>query len=199
MSELELKLALQREGEAQILVFWQAAEAEVSEQRQIIQAECVQLQGATDRKLQNELASLSGTVLFAAQARVLELRLHAEAALESRLLLLATQLLPELADKDRTSLWRVLRGELPQTDWAGITVHPADRALAEHEFPKAAIDDDEALCGGLVATSADGCIRIDNSLGCRLLRAWPDLLPQLLNELRKLVDDNEITDTNNSI
>jgi len=34
-------------------------------------------------------------------------------------------------------------------------------------------------------------VTVDNSLACRLRRAWPDLLPQLMSELRRLVDRNE--------
>ena len=88
-------------------------------------------------------------------------------------------------------MWQALRAELPATDWTSLKVHPADQELAEADFPTAAIDCDDTLGGGLVATSADGAIRIDNSLSCRLLRAWPELLPPLLAELRKLVDNDE--------
>jgi vacuolar-type H+-ATPase subunit E/Vma4 len=199
MTEIELKLALQREGEAQIRGFWHEAEVTVSTKRQQIEAERIQLRRETDRKLQSESALLSSTLLFAAQARAQKSRLKAEAAIENRLLILAQKLLPELAGKNRSGLWRALRAELPQADWRIITVHPADRPLTMHDFPEADICVDETLAGGLVASTADGVFRVDNSLGCRLQRAWPDLLPQLLAEVRKLVGDNETTETQTSV
>ncbi|TFG89515.1 MAG: hypothetical protein E4H17_00535 [Gemmatimonadales bacterium] len=190
MSESELKRALQQEGEARMRGFWQEAETTVAAQRLEVDTRRDQLRSATDRQLQAESALLRNTLLFSAQARALECRLRAEAALEQRLLLLAHPLLPKLAEDDRAGLWQALRGELPATDWTAIKVHPTDRELAERDFPAAAIACDEAIGGGLVATSADGAIRIDNSLSCRLQRAWPDLLLPLLDELRKLVDNH---------
>jgi vacuolar-type H+-ATPase subunit E/Vma4 len=195
MAESELKRALQREGEADIRGFWQDAEESVSAQRQEINARLEQLNAETDQRLQTEGNLLRSSLLFAARTKAMEGRLHAEAALEKRLLQLARQLLPELTSSDRARLWQALRAELPTADWTSLKVNPADQELAKVDFPKAAIECDEALAGGLVATSADGAIRIDNSLSCRLLRAWPDLLPPLLLELRKQVDNDESADT----
>jgi vacuolar-type H+-ATPase subunit E/Vma4 len=194
MSESELKIALQQEGAARIRGFWQEAEVTVAAQRQELDAELTQLHSETDRRIQAESAMLRNTLLFAAQGRAQETRLYAEATLEQRLLLLARQLLPDLAGRDRSTLWQALRGELPAAAWTAIKVHPDDQELAERDFPEATIACDETLGGGLVATSADDAIRIDNSLSCRLLRAWPDLLPQLLGELRKLVDNHATAD-----
>jgi vacuolar-type H+-ATPase subunit E/Vma4 len=187
-------MALQQEGAERIRGLWQEAEATVAAQRQEFDAELARVHSATDRQIQAESAMLRNTLLFAAQGRAQKTRLHAEAALEQRLLLLARQLLPELAGDDRSKLWQALRGELPAAAWTAIAVHPADQGQAEQEFPEATITCDETLAGGLIATSADGAIRIDNSLSCRLLRAWPDLLPKLLGELRKLVDNHATTD-----
>jgi len=199
MGESELKIALQREGEERIRSFWQDAEANVSAERTAIEAEREELHGKSDQQLQAEIALLRSTLLFASQARARECRLHAEADLEQRLLVLARQLLPELADKDREAMWMALRGELPSAEWAHLTVHPADRELARRVFPAATIECDEAIGGGLIATSADAVIRVDNTLSCRLQRAWPDLLPQLLAELRILVNNNETSDTGKAV
>ncbi len=191
MGESELKKALQREGEAQVGTFWQQAEAIVATRRKEIEAERLQLRTETDRKLQAEASVLRNNVLFEAQTRAMGHRLHEEAALEERLLHLAHQILPELANDDRSALWQALCEELPATDWTALKVHPADHKLADRDFPVAEIERDETLGGGLIVTSADGTIRIDNSLSCRLMRVWPDLLPKLLSELRKQVNDDE--------
>jgi vacuolar-type H+-ATPase subunit E/Vma4 len=191
MGETELKRALQREGEEQIRGFWQNAEAGVAARREETAAELAQLRAETDHRLQTEGTQLRNDLLFAARTRAMECRLHAEAALEECLRRLGQQMLPELAGGNQASIWEALRAELPAADWAALRVHPADRERARRAFPAAAIEDDAALGGGLVATCADTTLRVDNSLACRLLRAWPDLLPQLLAELRELVENDE--------
>lgn len=199
MGEAELKTALRREGEARVRDFWQAAEDAVAAQRAEVAAECARLRAETDRQLQAEGTQLRSNLLFAARTRAMESRLHAEAVLEDRLLSLARELLPELADTDRAALWEALCAELPTAQWQIVRVHPADRQRAGRAFPAATIESDEDLGGGLVAACAEGTIRIDNSLACRLLRAWPELLPQLMGELRKLVDKDETADSDTTI
>ena len=196
MGESELKRALQREGEAQLDNFWQQAEAKVAVRRKEIETERLRLSAETDRKCQAEATVLRGNLLFEAQTRAMEQRLHAEAALEERLLFMAHQVLSELVhNDDRATLWKALCRELPEADWTTFKIHPADHKLASRDFPTAAIERDETLGGGLVASNADGTIRIDNSLSCRLMRAWPDLLPKLLGELRERVNNDETTYT----
>lgn len=191
MGESELKRALQRAGEEQIGNFWQQAEAAVASRRKEIEAELMQMRNETDRQLQAQITVLRSDFLFEAQTRIMGCRLHEEAALEERLLQLARQMLPELASSDRAALWKTLCEELPEADWTALKIHPADQTLADRDFPTAKIERDETLGGGLIATNAEGTIRIDNSLSCRLLRAWPDLLPKLFGELRKRVNDDE--------
>lgn len=196
MGESELKLALQRNGEAQIREFWNAAESAILKQRTEINAKVDRMREESNRLVQSEAAALGNNLLFEAQTKVMECRLHAEAALEKRLLVLARTLLPEIAETSRTSLWLSLREELPVAEWATITVHTADHVLAAKAFPKADIIDDEQLGGGLVATTKDKSVHVDNSLLCRLTRLWPDLLPELLAELRQQVGDDEFTRIN---
>ena len=197
MGESELKAALQREGAVQIADLWRQAEATVATRRKEIEAERLQLRTETDRKVQTQATVLRNNVLFEAQTRAMGDRLHEEEALAERLRLLAQQMLPELASNDRARLWQALRAELPATAWSQLTVHPADHKQASRDFPGAEITADEALGGGLIATNPEATIRIDNSLRCRLMRAWPDLLPKLLRELRKQVncDETARTDT----
>jgi vacuolar-type H+-ATPase subunit E/Vma4 len=199
MGESELKTALQLEGEVQIRDFWQQSEFTVAARRKEVETELLQLRAETDRRLQAEATELHNSLRFASQARVMECRLRAEAELEKRLLLLAHQVLPVLANADRATLWKALRKELPEADWTTLKVHPADQQLATRDFPSAVVESEEVLGGGLIATSADGKIRIDNSLSCRLTRAWPDLLPKLLGELRKRVDNDETAHTNTAV
>jgi vacuolar-type H+-ATPase subunit E/Vma4 len=195
MAESELRTALQREGEAQIRDIWQQSEAAVASRRREIEAELARLRAETDRRLQAEISTLRNNMHFDAQTRAMKHRLHAETVLEERLLLLANQRLPGLASADRAALWKALCAELPSAEWAVCRIHPADSKSAACDFPAAEIEDDEALGGGLIVTTADDMIRIDNSLKCRLMRAWPDLLPKLLGELREQVDKDETAHT----
>lgn len=191
MGESELKIALLREGEERVREFWQAAEETVAQSRREFEAERAQMRLEADRQLQAKISRLRTRLLAEAQARAMACRLKAEAELEERLKRLASQLLTELAAEHREALWQALCAELPPAEWCKITVTQSDQGLAARTFPAAEIELDEKLAGGLIATSGGGRVQIDNSLGCRLLRAWPDLLPQLMSELRELVDKDE--------
>lgn len=190
MGASELKIALQREGEEQVRAFWQAAEEKVAKRRQELKEEQEQLRLEAERQLQSEVSRRGNSLLAESWRKAMASRLHAEALLDKRLQGLAAQLLTELAEKNREALWQALCAELPPAEWGKITVSLASQALAVRDFPAAEIELDDAIAGGLVATSSSG-MRVDNSLGCRLRRAWPDLLPQLMSELRTLVDSDE--------
>ena len=190
MGEAELKIALQQEGESRMRSFWQEAEAAVEKRRGEVEDQLERLRHAVEDALQAELASLRSTLLFAAQTRATGCRLHTEAAVASRLRRMAGEILPALVGASRTELWEGLRNELPASEWTHITVHPEDRELARRDFPAAVIACDESLCAGLIVTTAQGTIRVDNSLACRLARAWPGLLPVLMKALREQVDND---------
>ena len=190
MGESELKIALQREGEEQVRAFWQAAEEKVAKRRQELKEEQEQLRLEAERQLQVEVSGRRNSLLAESRMQVMASRLHAEALLDERLQGLASQLLTELTEKNREVLWQALCAELPPVEWDKITVSQASQGLAARDFPLAEIELDDAIAGGLIATSRSG-VRVDNSLTCRLRRAWPDLLPQLMSELRRLVDHDE--------
>ena len=190
MGESELKIALQREGEEQVRAFWQAAEEKVAKRRQELKEEQEQLRLEAERQLQSEVSRRRNSLLAESRMQVMASRLHAEALLDERLQGLASQLLTEFTEKNRDVLWQALCDELPSAEWDKITVSQASQDLAARDFPTAEIELDDSIAGGLVATSSSG-VRVDNSLVCRLRRAWPDLLPQLMNELRRLVDSDE--------
>ena len=190
MGESELKIALQREGEEQVRAFWQAAEKKVAKRRQELKEEQEQLRLEAERQLQSEVSRRRNSLLAESRKQVMASRLHAEALLDERLQGLASQLLTELVEKNREVLWQALCAELPPAEWGKITVSQASQSLAARDFPIAEIELDDAISGGLIATSSSG-VTVDNSLACRLRRAWPDLLPQLMSELRRLVDSDE--------
>ena len=189
MGESALKNALQQEGQESIRALWREAEEAVRTRREQIAEERAQQQKEADRTLQTEIATLHNTLLFTAKTRARACRLKTEAALENRLLSLADTLLADLGEGDRVALWKSLCAEIPEQPWAEVRIHPRDAGRARKTFPSAAQETDPALGGGLIVRSKDSRISVDNSLGCRLRRAWPDLLPKLIEELRALVDD----------
>ena len=191
MGESELKIALQREGEEQVRAFWQAAEEKVAKRRQELRDEQEQLRIEAERQLQSEVSRRRNRLLVKSRLQAMASRLHAEALFDERLQGLASQLLTELTEKNREVLWQALCAELPSSEWSKITVSQADKVLAARTFPAAEIELEETLAGGLIATSRDSGLKVDNSLDCRLRRAWPDLLPQLMSDFRRLVDRDE--------
>jgi len=190
MGVSELKTALRQDGEARARAFWQQSEAAVEKRRKEINAEVERLRDETGRAVQAEEARLRNKLLFEAKARASGCRLQAEAAMELRLLEMAGKVLGEMIDKSRKEIWQALSRELPEYPWTNLRVNPKDLVFARQDYPAATIEYDEAMDGGLVATDTKGTIRIDNSLSCRLSRAWPDLLPNLMKDLRERVDSH---------
>jgi len=190
MGESELKTALRHEGEARAREFWEQAETAVEQRRMEIEAELENLRDETARALQAETATLRNTLMFEARVKATADRLRAEAAMEVRLLEMADRVLAEMIGDSREELWQDLYHELPAYQWTNVKVNPEDLKIARRTFPTAVIDCDEDINGGLIAVEAEGTIRIDNSLSCRLMQAWPDLLPNLMRDLREQVDSN---------
>lgn len=185
----ELKRALRRVGATASLDAWHQAEQAVAEQRQAIDKEQSDLRTAAERRLAADIEAVRSELLHAADARVRTLRLQTEAALAQRLKSLAREALGTIADAGRAAFWSSLMAEIPGADWRSVRVHPADRDRARNDLPQADVATDETLSGGLVVSTADGQVQVDNSLTCRLERAWPELLPGLLGELRTLMDE----------
>jgi vacuolar-type H+-ATPase subunit E/Vma4 len=74
---------------------------------------------------------------------------------------------------------------LPSLPWQTIWTTPDASSAAAALFPTATIVADPALAGGLKAALAEDSLTVDNTLETRLEKLWPDLLPQLLTELRE--------------
>jgi vacuolar-type H+-ATPase subunit E/Vma4 len=156
MGESELKIALQREGEEQVRAFWQAAEEKVAKRRQELKEEQEQLRREAERQLQFEVTQRRNSQRTESRMQAMASRLHAEALLDERLQGLASQLLTELTEKNREVLWQAFCAELPHAEWGKITVSQGSQGLAVRDFPTAEIELDDAIAGGLIATSSSG-------------------------------------------
>jgi V/A-type H+-transporting ATPase subunit E len=81
-------------------------------------------------------------------------------------------------------LFAGLAAEAAGAEWGTVRVNPADRELAARYFPRAVVEADASITGGVEAVSTDGAFSVVNTLETRLERAWPELLPEIVAELR---------------
>ena len=114
------------------------------------------------------------------------IKLEAENVLAGRLYTLAHGTLAQLRDDRYAELFVALVEELLPCQWQAVRVNPADSELAKASFPGAAIETDKGITGGMEVIAEGGRVRIDNTLEKRLERAWPELLPRLLNAVSRV-------------
>lgn len=181
--------ALRQEGERALEKLRQTHAAEVAEREAAAQLRREALRAAAERDWQLAAAAERQRCLAAGRRQACALLLTGENELAARLRQQATTLLPEVASRDPEALLTACAAELPPLAWARVRVARRDREVAARLFPTAEIVCEPDLAGGLVAETAAGRVRIDNSLEKRLERCWDDLLPELLAALEPGGDD----------
>jgi len=174
---------LRAKGEEQIATVWREAREEAEKFR--IEA-ARRLAGEHDRcdlagREAERAVQRRRTMVARRQAEALVTR--AEQELSERLYSLARDLLSREWSGDRVDFLARLAAELPPGDWVRIRVSPVDTEAASKLFPQAEIVAEAGIAGGLIATSRDGRVTIDNTLSTRLDRAWSRLAPELLREV----------------
>lgn len=188
MSQQELMASLQRAAEQEIAALWQATEQEAQRLRDQAQQQQQALRNELLSAAQRQAAKQAAARDQLALRQERSLRLDAEAALAERLLRLARELLPQLRGGDDRQIFTALTAELPPVGWGVLRVHPGDLPLARQLFPEVEITGDQEISGGLEAVSADGGLRVVNTLEKRLQRLWPQLLSQLRKEVYAILD-----------
>ena len=116
------------------------------------------------------------------------IRLRAEDSLALRLWDRALAAVMQCKPENPEALLRALAAELPPDQWLTVRVNPGTVSSAASCFPGAEIIADAAMSAGFKATTADGGLTVDNTLQTRLARLWPELLPQLMSEMRQLLE-----------
>lgn len=187
MGKDELRKALVREAEERIRNLWAEAERDIDELRGQVAAEQEEQERRLEQRLQEEMAVIRSEADQEAWQVAQRTRLEAEQRLGDRLQALARKLLPELVAADRERWFCRLAGEIPAGHWCQVHLQGEDRPFAEKLFADAELIVDDGLAGGLIVTDRDERLRIDNSLGKRLERLWPRLLPELIRAVRKEV------------
>jgi len=160
-----------------------AASAAAGLRRSELAAELEQERTRLVQELTDEARRVAAEGEAAAQRKACAARADADSALAQRLLALAREELPRLAEGTRERLLEALAGELPRCEWQRARVNPRDAALAARLFPAATIDTDAAISGGMELEREDGRVCISNTLETRLETAWPDLLPGLIAQI----------------
>lgn len=177
----ELTDALRSDGEEKVRQIRQTTEAEAERIRAETADGIRELQADYGRRQESAAAAESGIILAEAERQAALIRLEAEKVLAGRLYTLAHATLPQLRDDRYGELFTALVEELLPCRWETVRVNPTDSELAEASFPGAAVETDNGITGGMEVIAEGRKVRIDNTLEKRLERAWPELLPRLLN------------------
>lgn len=185
MGQRELLAALRREAEEQASALRRTAETEADRAQADAARRIDELRAGHEERSTMLCSDRQRDILAEAERNAALVRLQVEHELARRLRERAGVLLKRLRDNDYHALFRRLAAELPDATWATVRVNPADTALAAALFPTAVIEADGAIRGGLEASSADGELTVINTLEARLERAWPELLPRIVTELRE--------------
>ena len=189
MGRHELETALRREGDQQVRQLWQQLEAEADLLRRQNAAVLEREQQATKARLDAETAVILGTARAVAMQQAQRTRLFAEEQLVERLKSQAQPLLEKMATEGGQALFLALAAEIPAHDWHKITVHARDAGAAKDQYPGAEVISSAQISGGLQTEDAEGRVMICNSLEKRLEHLWPELLPEMLREIRQRLED----------
>lgn len=188
MGHEQLKAALIRDGAARARALWEAAEQEVADRRRELASAHAHAREDQQQEIEAAIARRRIELLARAGQQCRQTLNAAEQQLLLRLFETASDLLPELRERDRIKTWQRLASELPQQGWDAIRVHPQDQVLAAECYPDLRIEADPAISGGLDVELEAGRIHLDNTLEVRLRRAWPDLSRALIESIRSKVN-----------
>jgi V/A-type H+-transporting ATPase subunit E len=189
MSCKELIESLRKAADERVRVLWQEAERHAEDAKAELARKAAGLQEESDRSRMGGGTGPASTALAEANNKARMLRLAGEHELCQRLLKTASAALPLLRDGQYEKTFARMAGELPALEWTSVNVNPLDSVLARKHFPGANIISDEAITGGLDVSTAEGAIRIVNTLEKRLERAWNDMLSDLVKEVRRDLSD----------
>lgn len=184
----ELIESLRKEGEEKTREIWKEAEAEAGKMRAAVSLRLETLQ--QDNAAGRTTAEGSRKVLLEAETRARLIRLTSENNLSARLYSLAAASIGLLREKSSEDIFNRLVHELPSAKWQRVRVNPDDSGLAEKAFAGAEVVADKDITGGMEAETEEGNVRVVNTLEKRLERLWPQMLPDLLADIRREVMDD---------
>ena len=184
MSREKLTAALLDKRDERARALWQEVEQQANLHRQEADERCTARRLDAEHRHEAKLAQQRDRLDSRIGKRLRRIRLVAEDLFSRQLRQLALEQLQVLSSESRAGALQRLAAELPERDWQQVTVHPDDQKFAAQLFPGCAILTDPTLLGGVIASTADGAICVDNSLIKRLDQVWPELCGSLLDELQ---------------
>lgn len=191
MAESELIKALRQRGEERIKNLWEEAQNEAGRLSDEMNGRLNKVRSDIHRHLGRQSEQRKDIALLDARTEAQRLQLENERQLVERCLRLAKEELSALAERERRALLRKLAEETPNADWRSVRVSPEDTDVAKECFTNVEIVPDSTIGAGFVVANEDERIVVDNTLETRLYRAWPQLLPELLNAIRCAAEEDE--------
>ncbi len=184
----ELIASLKKEAEGKVREIWREAEEEAGK---IEAGFSLRLEAL---RLKNASGSSSGEdrqkTLLNAGNRARAIRLVSEDRLSERLYVLAVSSLHLLREDGNGDIFQRLALEIPSFEWDSVKVSQNDLDIAKEFFRGAEIVADSNITGGMEAEAGEGRVRVANTFEKRLERAWPQMLPGLIADLKKEVMDD---------
>lgn len=179
----ELIHTLKQNEQKQIEDIWHAAKDEAESLRRQITEAIADISKKHAEQLAAACQKSMRSIYAETEMKTRGKKLHAYNALSQTLLDAATKQLPFLRRQNYEEVFARLVAELPGKQWQKITVNPADQKLAEKYFTAAIIETSPTICGGMIATTKEGKIVVDNTFVKRLETKWPYLLPVILAKI----------------
>jgi V/A-type H+-transporting ATPase subunit E len=185
MSYRELIDALEKECGEKIKKIWKEAEEEADKAKADALKRTEEMRCEYERKESSAVRERTDAVVAEAKNRARIIRLRGDEELARRLYRLAAESLSQVRDSRYRELFASLVRELPSHPWDIVKVNPGDAGIAGEFFPGAEIMPDTAITGGIEVTDKNAGVRIVNTLEKRLDRAWQDILPELIQDIRE--------------
>jgi vacuolar-type H+-ATPase subunit E/Vma4 len=185
MGYQELIDSLRKEGEKKAQAFRAETRAEADKITSETAGKIKQLREEFRKKETVLIMKQENDILSAAENRARSIRLSGEESLSARLFELAGSMLHELRDARYNAVFTSLVNELPPSVWTEALVNQDDVSMTLVHFPNIHIIGDNRISGGIDVSGENSRQRIINTFEKRLERAWEEMLPSLIHEVRK--------------
>ncbi|MBW2471184.1 MAG: V-type ATP synthase subunit E [Deltaproteobacteria bacterium] len=188
----ELISTLRKNEQKQIEEIWQAVKNEAESLRQHIADAIADITRNHAEQLNSACQKSMRSIFADASIQTREKKLSTYKSLEQALKDAALKELSGLRTHNYEAVFAKLVAELPARQWEKILVNPADLKLAAHFFSADIIETNQSISGGLVASTAENKIIVDNTFEKRLEKKWFHLLPAILVKIEKRYGESTI-------
>ncbi|MDX1775889.1 MAG: V-type ATP synthase subunit E [Desulfobulbales bacterium] len=181
----ELLDSLRANERQQIDAIWQAAKDEAEKLRQQVDEATAEITKKHAEELDSACQKSMRSIYSETESSVRTKKLFAYNALEQSLKKTAKDLLPALRSENYEGEFAGLVAEIPEEKWEKVVVNSADVNLAAKFFSADIIEATPDISGGLLVTTAESEMVIDNTFEKRLERIWHRILPAIIAKLEQ--------------